>query len=155
MICKLKHVGTASNVNEVCPWILMRECLLVMLILILVILMLFNLNTGYSDTDADLYIKVTSLCCILPFIMASLSQYTILYTTQWAKATCGKRKSKIYNKLYILHLAGLPNGFLDENGSVMYFIWSGQKIVVIVVHVQQPSYVLTWSVSPSNIGGWL
>ena len=47
---------------------LMRKCLLAMLILMLVILMLilmlFNLNTGYADTDADLCIKIMSLCCI-------------------------------------------------------------------------------------------
>ena len=26
--------------------------------------MLLNLNTGYADTDADLCIKIMSLCCI-------------------------------------------------------------------------------------------
>ena len=47
---------------------LMRKCLLAMLILMLVILMLIvmllNLNTGYADYDADLCIRITSLCCI-------------------------------------------------------------------------------------------
>ena len=45
---------------------LMRKCLLAMLILMLVILMLIlmllNLNTGYADTDADLCIRIISLC---------------------------------------------------------------------------------------------
>ena len=45
----------------------MRKCLLAMLILMLVILMLIlmlpNLNTGYADTDADLCIRIMSLCC--------------------------------------------------------------------------------------------
>ena len=43
------------------------KCLLGMLILMLVILMLIlmllNLNTGYADTDADLCIRIMSLCC--------------------------------------------------------------------------------------------
>ena len=47
---------------------LMWKCLLAMLILMLVILMLIlmilNLNTGYADTDADLCIRIMSLCCI-------------------------------------------------------------------------------------------
>ena len=46
----------------------MRQCLLAMLILMLVILMLIlmllNLNTGYADTDADLCIRIMSLCCM-------------------------------------------------------------------------------------------
>ena len=46
---------------------LIRKCLLAMLILMLVILMLIqmllNLNTGYDDTDADLCIRILSLCC--------------------------------------------------------------------------------------------
>ena len=65
-ICKL---GNALNANEACSWMLIkRKCLLVMLILMLVILtlilMLPNLNTGYADTDADLCIRIMSLCCI-------------------------------------------------------------------------------------------
>ena len=48
---------------------LMRKCLLAILILMLVILMLIlmllNLNTGYADTDADLCIRIMSLCCNL------------------------------------------------------------------------------------------
>ena len=51
------------NTNEVYPWMLMRKYLLAMLILMLVILMLLNLNTGYADTDADLCIRIMSLCC--------------------------------------------------------------------------------------------
>ena len=43
---------------------LMRKCLLATLILMLVILMLLNLNTGYADTDAELCIRIMSLCCI-------------------------------------------------------------------------------------------
>ena len=46
---------------------LTRKCLLAMLILMLDILMrilmLLNLNTGYADTDADLCIRIMSLCC--------------------------------------------------------------------------------------------
>ena len=50
----------------------LRKCLLAMLILMLVILtlnlMVLNLNTGYADTDADLCIRIMSLCCTLdPF----------------------------------------------------------------------------------------
>ena len=60
---------------------LMRKCLLAMLILMLVImmliLMLLNLNTGYADTDADLCIRIMSLCCILHVDMA-MSQAVIL-----------------------------------------------------------------------------
>ena len=47
---------------------LMSKCLLAMPILMLVILelmlilMLLNLNTGYADTDADLCIRIMSLC---------------------------------------------------------------------------------------------
>ena len=56
------------NANEGYPWMLMRKCLLAMLILMLVflmlILMLLNLITGYSDTDADLCIRIMSLCCM-------------------------------------------------------------------------------------------
>ena len=57
---------------------LMRKCLLAMLILMLVILMLilmlFNLNTGYADTDADLCIRIMSLCfiTILHYVMMKL-----------------------------------------------------------------------------------
>ena len=46
---------------------LMRKCLLAMLILMLVILMLIlmlhNLKKGYADADADLCIRIMSLCC--------------------------------------------------------------------------------------------
>ena len=63
-ICKL---GSAMNANEVCSWMLMRKCLQAMLILMLVILiqilMLLNLNTGYAVTDADLCLRIMSLCC--------------------------------------------------------------------------------------------
>ena len=38
---------------------LMRKCLLAMLIL-----MLLNLNTDYTDSDADLCIRIMSLCCM-------------------------------------------------------------------------------------------
>ena len=45
----------------------MRKCLLTMLILMLIILLLIlvllNLNTGYADIDADLCIRIMSLCC--------------------------------------------------------------------------------------------
>ena len=60
-ICKL---GNAMNASEACPWMLMRKCLLAMLIL-----MLLNLNTGYADTDADLCIRIMSLCCRLSDII--------------------------------------------------------------------------------------
>ena len=50
---------------------LMKKCLLAMLTLMLVILMLIlmllNLNTGYADTDADLCIRIMSLCCTQTF----------------------------------------------------------------------------------------
>ena len=72
--CKL---GNAMNANKVFPWMLMRKCLLAMLILMLailmLILMLLNLNTGYADTDADLCIRIMSLCCIE--ISSSLSMF--------------------------------------------------------------------------------
>ena len=57
------QMGNAMNANEACDWMLMRKCLLAMLILMLFILMLLNLNTGYADTDADLCIRIMSLCC--------------------------------------------------------------------------------------------
>ena len=63
-ICKLDN---ALNANEACPWMLMRKYLLAILILLLIVLMLIimllNLNTGYADTDADLCIRIMSLCC--------------------------------------------------------------------------------------------
>ena len=66
------------NANEVYPLMLMRKCLLAMLILILVILililMLLNLNTGYADTDADLCIRIMSLCCSI-FAVSELFSY--------------------------------------------------------------------------------
>ena len=31
--------------------------------ILMLILMLLNLNTGYDDTDADLCIRIMSLCC--------------------------------------------------------------------------------------------
>mgnify|MGYP003692050689 CR=1 FL=1 len=35
----------------------------IMLVILLLILMLLNLNKGYVDTDADLCIRIMSLCC--------------------------------------------------------------------------------------------
>lgn len=43
LICKL---GNALNANEVCPWIPMKKCMLIMLIL-----MLLDLNSGYPDVS--------------------------------------------------------------------------------------------------------
>ena len=37
--------------------------LIPMLVVLMLILMLLNLNTGYADTDADLCIRIMSLCC--------------------------------------------------------------------------------------------
>ena len=67
--CKL---GKALNANEVCPWMLMRKCLLAMLmpmlVILILILMLFNLNASYADNDADFLINITFLCCIYRWI---------------------------------------------------------------------------------------
>ena len=61
----------------------MRKCLLAMLILMLVILMLImmliNLNTGYADTDADLCIRIMSLCC---------KNHNIRETAKFVKRSC-------------------------------------------------------------------
>ena len=61
-ICKL---GNALNANDVCSRIQSRKCLLAMLLLVILmlILVLLNLNTCYADTDADLCIRIMSLCC--------------------------------------------------------------------------------------------
>ena len=79
-ICKL---GNVFNANEVCPWMLMRKCLLAILMLMLVILMLnqmlLNLNTGYADTD--LCIRIMSLCCYKCDCMFLLSNF-------WYKIDC-------------------------------------------------------------------
>ena len=49
----------------------MKKCLLatltLMLVILMLILMLLNLNTGYADTDADLCIRIMSLCCTQTF----------------------------------------------------------------------------------------
>ena len=37
--------------------------IILMLVILMLILMLHNLNTGYADTDADLCIRIMSLCC--------------------------------------------------------------------------------------------
>ena len=41
----------------------MLAMLIPMLAILMLILMLINLNTGYADTDADLCIRIMSLCC--------------------------------------------------------------------------------------------
>ena len=68
IVAKTTRYTSSHARNEACSWMLMRKCLLAMLILMLVILMLIlmllNLNTGYTDTDADLCIRSMSLCCI-------------------------------------------------------------------------------------------
>ena len=46
---------------------LMKKCLLAMLIL-----MLLNLNTGYADTDADICIRIMSLCCNMSLFQISV-----------------------------------------------------------------------------------
>ena len=43
------------NANEACHWMLMRKCLPDP--------DATYLNTGYTDTDADLCIRIMSLCC--------------------------------------------------------------------------------------------
>ena len=64
---------------------LMRKCLLAMLILMLVILMLIlmlpNLNTVYADTDADLCIRIMSLCCTC--IIYSIPRVTYTHHSQF------------------------------------------------------------------------
>ena len=66
---------------------LMSKCLLAMLILMLVILMLIlmllNLNTGYADTDADLCIRIMSLCCTYTF-MLQVIHTKIQNKVQWS-----------------------------------------------------------------------
>ena len=47
--------------------------------ILMLILMLFNLNTGYADTDADLFIRIMSLCCTLnPMILSRFPPVTTL-----------------------------------------------------------------------------
>ena len=46
------------NVNEE----ILATMLMPMLVILTLILMLLNLNTGYADTDADLCIRIISLC---------------------------------------------------------------------------------------------
>ena len=41
--------------------------LILMLVILMLILMLLNLNTGYADTDADVCIRIMSLCYITVF----------------------------------------------------------------------------------------
>ena len=57
----------ALNANEVCPWMLMRKCLLVMVVILMLILMIhvLNLDKGCTYTDADLCIKLMPLYCYL------------------------------------------------------------------------------------------
>ena len=62
----------------------MRKCLLAMLIMMLVILMLIlvllNLNTDYNDTDADLCIRIISLCCITFYLACKCATYLYALT---------------------------------------------------------------------------
>ena len=44
-------------------WKNLMAMLILMLVILMLILMLLNLNTGYVDTDADLCIRIMSLCC--------------------------------------------------------------------------------------------
>ena len=73
---------------------LMSKCLLAMLIQMLVILMLIlmlvNLNTCYFDTDADLCIRIMSLCCT-----------HVLYHT-WFKKFWGKKRRYLFKKQWIV-----------------------------------------------------
>ena len=57
-ICKLVNT---MNADEVCPWMLMRRCLLAMLMLVNLLLMLLYLNIDYADTNEDLCIRIMSL----------------------------------------------------------------------------------------------
>ena len=41
----------------------MLALLILILFILMLILMLLNLKTGYADTDADLCIRIMSLCC--------------------------------------------------------------------------------------------
>ena len=74
LICKL---GNALNANEVCPWIPMKKCLLIMLIL-----MLLDLNTGYADTDADLCIRIISLA--VPSLLISIGPSFLYQKSCWS-----------------------------------------------------------------------
>ena len=47
----------------------MLAMLILMLFILMLILVLLNLNTGYADTEADLCIRIMSLCCI-SFVMS-------------------------------------------------------------------------------------
>ena len=93
-LCKL---GNVMNANKVYPWMLMRKCLLAMLILKLVILMLIlmllNLNTGYADTDADLCIKIMSLCCIIIFLYSKSPKSGVCKTKRASMGKCVFKKS--------------------------------------------------------------
>ena len=66
---------------------LIRKCLLAMLILMLVILMLLNLNTGYADTDADLCIRIMSLCCIRHRVKMHYLFKNLFYSQVWIRQT--------------------------------------------------------------------
>ena len=61
--------------------------MLAMLILMLVILMLLNLNTGYADTDADLCIRIMSLCCIRHRVKMHHLFKNLFYSQVWIRQT--------------------------------------------------------------------
>ena len=87
------------NANEVYRWMLIWKCLLAMLILMLVILMLIlvllNLNTGYADTDADLCIRIMSLCCNRDALYRVFLPETIFEIHQWSEPRHGKGLANI------------------------------------------------------------
>ena len=59
-----------------------EKCLLAipMLVILMLILMLLNLNTGYADTDADLCIRIMSLCCTPVVLSVLLCTYKCITT---------------------------------------------------------------------------
>ena len=77
---------------------LIRKCLLAMQILML-ILMLLNLNTGYANIDADLCIRIMSLCCT---------------TVKWTKITIWwKGKLFLVNFIYRNEVVLTGSGTVD------------------------------------------
>ena len=122
-ICKL---GIAINANEVCPWMLMRKCLLAMLIRMLVILililMLLNFNTGNADSDADLCNRILSLCCINLFNV----HYTLYFNPFTLKVCvplinpCGIWFWHCKLQLPELHILPPPLCYADTDENLLY-----------------------------------
>ena len=66
----------------------MLAMLILMLVILMLILMLNNLNTGYADTDADLCIRIMSLCCILSLVTTCVKiKVYIVAPLAWKKVS--------------------------------------------------------------------